>query len=126
MILEPDLLADFDQMISPHAPEIRIVAQQISQFGALLDQPGVGEPGDPFVKAIDTEHLAEDQAGIVEAQRLVEVGDEQILLAVSAVRFSHGRSSFATSSSIPARRKLDGVSRRMYAAMQHEPNELNE
>src|SRR5215813_14108531 len=91
-------------MISPYAPEIGIVTQQVSQFGALLDQPGVGEPGDPFAKAIDTEHLAEHQSGIVETQRLVEVGDEQILLAVSGVRFRHARGLLCLSICIPARR----------------------
>ena len=37
-------------------------------------------PADLLVESVDAEHLAQHEPGVVEAERLVEVADEQVLL----------------------------------------------
>ena len=61
------------EVFAPDPAECRVVPQQVGQFRALLDQMGARKPGDLLVEVVDAEHLAEDHARIVEAQRLVKV-----------------------------------------------------
>jgi hypothetical protein len=79
VILQPDLLANFDQMFAPHGPVFRIMQKQIGQLPALLDEVDICQSGDPFAKAIDAHQFAQHNAGVVEAQRLVEIADKKIV-----------------------------------------------
>ena len=65
-------------MLAAHAPECRVVPQQIGQLGPLLDQIALGEPGDFFLKVVDAHDLAENEAGVVEAKGFIKVAGDQI------------------------------------------------
>src|SRR2546426_9691027 len=65
---------------SPHPAVIRVVPQQIRQLPALLDEVGAREACDLFTKPRDSHDLAQNDPGIVEAQRLVETARQQIFL----------------------------------------------
>src|SRR5258708_1266422 len=67
-----------------HAPELWIVQQQIRELRARLHEIELRHSRDALVEAIDAEHLTHDDARVVEAQRLIEVTDEQKMLASHA------------------------------------------
>ena len=76
VLLEAHALAGFDEVLTAHAAEFRVVAEQVGQLRTLLDQVDGGQAPDLFIKSAQAEHLAQDDAGIVKAQRLVEVAGE--------------------------------------------------
>ncbi len=103
--LQANLLADLPQILSPDPAILRVVQQQVRQLGALLHQMHSREPGTRFQEPGNTQHLAEGDSGVIEAQRLVEVARQQITLhpefplwrpAVWHIHRAHYRFSIAT------------------------------
>src|SRR5687768_2901688 len=76
--LEADPLPHLDEVLTSHPAELGIVPQQVRQFGTLLHQVETRQSAHLRLEAGDAEHLAQHQAGVVEAQRLIEVADEQV------------------------------------------------
>src|SRR2546425_12624617 len=79
ILLQANSLSRTDQMLSTNATEFGIVPQQVGQLGALLYKVDVRQTGDLLHEARGTNDLAQDDPGIVEAQRLVEVTRDQIM-----------------------------------------------
>lgn len=63
-----------------HAAQLGVVQDQIGQLAPLLHQVDVGQPRHLLREAAHAEDLAEDVAGVVEAEGLVEVARQQVLL----------------------------------------------
>ena len=78
--LQANLLAHLPQILSPDSAILRIVQQQIRQLGALLHQMHARESGTLFHEPGNTQHLAQGDSGVVEAQRLIEVAHQQVTL----------------------------------------------
>ena len=76
--LESDAPADLDEVVAPYAPELRVVTNQVGELGPFLHEVESREPGDTVVEPTDAQQLAQQAARIVEAQRLVEIADQQI------------------------------------------------
>src|SRR2546430_2073234 len=70
---------DVDEIIAPYAPELRVVAEQIGQLGTRLHEVESREAGDLFGEVDQAERLAQDVAGVIEAQRLVKIAYEQVM-----------------------------------------------
>ena len=79
--LEPDATANLHEIGAAYAAEFRIVQDQIGQLGARLDEIQSRQAGDASAEVVDAEHVAHHVTGVVEAQRLVEVAHEQVMLA---------------------------------------------
>src|SRR5258705_12600540 len=79
VLLQSHLLACLDQMLAAYAPKLGIVAKEIRELGALLDQVNVRKTGDLLAKVRHADQLAENEPGIVEAQRLVEVAGDEVV-----------------------------------------------
>ena len=79
VVLETNPLAHLDEMLPAHAAVFGIVQQQVRELSALLHQVDAGEPGDLLVEGRGAEQLAQDGAGVLEAQRLVKVTGQEIL-----------------------------------------------
>ena len=62
-----------NRLLAPNASKVRIVADQVGQLPALLDQVAARETGDLLFKVPHAEHLAQDVARVVKAQCLVEI-----------------------------------------------------
>ncbi len=79
IFFQVDALSDLVEMLLANARmELRVVQQQVSQFGTLLDQVQFDHPLDfplEFLRR-NSDHLAENIAGVVERERLVEVARE--------------------------------------------------
>src|SRR5258708_13431905 len=67
-----------------HAPELWIVQQQVRELRARLHEIELRHSREALVEGIDAEHLTHDDARVVEAQRMIEVTDEQKMLASHA------------------------------------------
>src|SRR5439155_8582108 len=78
VVLEMHPLARLDQMLAAHAPELRIVAKQVRELGALLDEVDAGESRDLLPEARGTDQLAQNDSRVVEAQGLVEIASHEI------------------------------------------------
>ena len=97
--------ADLPQILSPDPAILRVVQQQVRQLGALLHQMHSGESGTLFHEPGNTQHLAQGDSGVVEAQRLIEVAHQQVTLhpglpvlwpALGHIHRAHYRFSNAT------------------------------
>src|SRR2546421_7754094 len=66
-------------MLTAYAPKLGIVAKEIRELGALLDQVNVRKTGDLLAEVRHTDQLAENESGIVEAQRLAEVAGDEVV-----------------------------------------------
>jgi hypothetical protein len=77
--LEADAPPDLLEVRAPHAAVLGVVAQQVRQLGPRLHEVEPREPAHLVVEAGDAEQLAQQAAGVVEGQRLVEVADEQVV-----------------------------------------------
>src|SRR5690606_27828908 len=75
--LETHALAGFGEVFATHAAVFGIVTDQVGELTALLHQVAAGEAGDLLFEAANAEQLAQLEARVVEAQRLIEVGREQ-------------------------------------------------
>ena len=87
IVLQTDALARFDQMFAPHAAEIRVMKNQVREFGALLHQVDIGQAFHLVVKPVKADEFAEYDARVVEAKGLVKIAGQKILL-------HHGKYSF--------------------------------
>jgi hypothetical protein len=66
-------------MLAAHAPELGIVAKEVGELGALLNQVDVREAGDLLSEVRYADQLTEDEPGVVEAQRLVEIAGDEVM-----------------------------------------------
>ncbi len=72
--LQPDVTADFTQMLAADAAEFGIVeGQKTGHFPALLYQVDVGEAVDAVYEAIYADQFAQDETGVVKTQGLIEI-----------------------------------------------------
>src|SRR5664279_309620 len=82
--LEAHALASLVQMLAAYLFEFGIVEQQIRQFASLLHQVQFGHSGNLALVLArrNSQQLAENITGVVEAQRLVKVAgqDESLFL----------------------------------------------
>ena len=76
------LSARLFEMLAPHPAELRVVPQEVRELAALLNQVAPGEPRDLLVEVRGADELAQDDARVVEAQGLVEVRRDEIMLPV--------------------------------------------
>ena len=67
-------------MLSTHTAERRVVTNQVGELGPLLDEVAQRKAVDLLAKVGDAEQVAEDLTGIVEAERLVEIRDDEKVL----------------------------------------------
>jgi hypothetical protein len=79
ILFQPDSFADLDEVFFAHAPVFGVVQKQICQLTTLLDQVDVGQTANPVVEPGDSQQFAQNYAGVVKAQRLVEIADKQIV-----------------------------------------------
>ena len=84
--LEPYAPAGLLQVLATHAAQRGVVQDQVGQLTPLLHQVDAGQAGDLLREAVDAEDLAEDVPGVVEAQGLVEVACQQVLLHPTQAR----------------------------------------
>jgi len=75
-------------MLAAYATKVRIVTKEIRELGALLHQVDVREAADLLAKVWRANEFAEDNAGVIEAQGLVEVAGDEIVTGRCS---SHGR-----------------------------------
>jgi hypothetical protein len=61
------------QMFAADAAVLGIVEQEVGELRALLHEMGPGQTGDFFFEIRGSEQFAQDEAGVVEAERLVEI-----------------------------------------------------
>jgi hypothetical protein len=66
-------------MLAANTPKLRIVADEISELAALLHQVAARETRDALLESADTHELAQHDAGILEAQRLIEIRGDQVV-----------------------------------------------
>ena len=86
--LQTDPPASLDQVFVTHAAKLRVVPNEIGQLAALLDEVGQRQPRHLLLELGDAKHLGENQTGVIEAQRLVEVGGNE---EVSRGRGAHSQ-----------------------------------
>jgi hypothetical protein len=85
-------------MFAPDAPELRIVTQKIRELSTLICQGRTREACDLRFEVGDSEHFTEDEAGIVETERLVEVAGYKKLARCLKRNQRCGRFHYASSS----------------------------
>jgi hypothetical protein len=73
VVFEADFFAGCDEVFFADVAEVGIVEDQITEFRALLNEVDGTEAFDLVVKAVETDELAEDDARVIEAQRLVKI-----------------------------------------------------
>src|SRR5436189_294218 len=74
--LQPNALANLNEVMAPNAAVLRIVQQKISEFAALLHKMDVSEAVNSFPKAGYAQQFAQNDPGVVETERLVEIADQ--------------------------------------------------
>ena len=80
VLFQPDALPDLDQVLFADAAVLRVVEQQVGEFSSLLHQANFGQAFDPFCKSRCADQLAQHDPRIVEAERLIEIAHQQIVL----------------------------------------------
>ncbi len=60
----------------PHTTELWIVAYEVRKLSTLLNEIGLREARDAFLKPTYPQEIAQYLARIMEAQRLVEIGSD--------------------------------------------------
>ena len=73
VVAQPDPPAGLHQMLAAHAAEFRVVTNQVGQLAPLLHQVAAGQAIDLLLEPRRAQNLAEDETGIVETERLIEV-----------------------------------------------------
>jgi len=73
VLFKSDALANLMQMFAADAAVLGIVEQEVGELRALLHEMGPGQTGDFFLEIRGSEQFAQDEAGVVEAERLVEI-----------------------------------------------------
>ena len=77
--LEADAVAHFHEVLAAHLAVLGVVEQEVGELGALLHKVDARQALHLFFEAVRPEQLAEDDPGVVEAQRLIEIAREQVL-----------------------------------------------
>ena len=77
------MTAGLDEMPAPDAAKVGIVADQVGELAALLDQVAARKSGDLLFKVAHAQHLAQNVARVIKAQCLVEVRSQQVMFARS-------------------------------------------
>ncbi len=77
VVPQPHQPARLDQVLTPDAAELRVVPNQVRQLATLLHEIAPGQPLDLLLEIPGPEDFAEDQAGVVEAERLIEIRRDQ-------------------------------------------------
>ena len=90
---QADALAHFDEVLAAHFAVLGVVQQKVSQFAALLHQMDVGKAGDALAEIGNAHHIGQYVTGIVKAERLVKIADQQIAFRGS-VEVRHIESPF--------------------------------
>src|SRR5204863_8763319 len=68
-----------DEVLAPHAAKLGIVADEVSELCALLDEVTRGEARDLLLEAANAEQLGQHLPRVIEAQGLVEVRRDQVM-----------------------------------------------
>src|SRR5712691_8734044 len=76
VVLQPDALAGFDQVLAADAPDIRVVENQIAQLGALLDKVHRRKSLNLVRETMETDQLAKDNSRVIETERLVKIAGQ--------------------------------------------------
>src|ERR1700730_65973 len=76
---QSDASARFHKVFMANTAKLRVVPDEVRELPALLNEVAACEPRDPFLKAADPQQLAQDQTRVIEAQRLIEVGRQQVV-----------------------------------------------
>jgi len=76
-------------VLAADAAEGRIVAQQVGELAPLLHEVAAREARDLDLEIRGADDLAQHQPGVVEAQRLVEVAGDEVMMTPSATRHIH-------------------------------------
>jgi len=87
IFFQTDALADLDEIVTAHARmELGIVEKQVGEFRSLLNQVQLGHALDLALELFDgnANHFAQDVAGIVKGQRLIEVAGKEVMFSVFA------------------------------------------
>ena len=74
---KPDAAARFLKMLASNPPEFRVVPDEICELAPLLHQVAASQPIDLLLKLTRPNQLAEDETGIVETERLIEIRRDQ-------------------------------------------------
>jgi len=93
VLLQADSLADLDEMLAANTAELGVVQQQVRKLSALLHHVDAGETGDALLEARETQQIAQHNSRIIEAQRLIEVADQQKFFCNSSFIWFHIHSS---------------------------------
>src|SRR6476661_2283291 len=78
--LESNASSDVDQIIAAHAAKLRIVTEQIGELGSRLHEVQTRKSGNLLGEPGNAERFAQQVAGVIEAQRLIEIAHEQKVL----------------------------------------------
>src|SRR5205814_9156244 len=81
VLAQPHAAPRLHEVLAAHAPELRVVANEVGQLSALLHEVARGEAGDLLLERGGADDLAQDDTRVVEAERLVEVRRHQEVLA---------------------------------------------
>ncbi len=73
VVFQAHFFAGLDQVFASDTAKIRVVQDQIRQLRTLMHQVNARKSGNLFAKGRSAEQFAQQKAGVVEAQRLVEV-----------------------------------------------------
>ena len=98
--LQADPASHLHEVLAAHLAVLGVVEQQVRELAALLHQVDAGEALHFLLEAVRPEQLAEDDPGVVEAQRLIES---------LASRYSLGVFGLAIPSSFPPKVRLNFV-----------------
>ena len=72
-MLQANALSGFDEVLATYMAEFGVVEDQVAEFGALLDQVHLGQADDLVVEPSEADQFAQDYAGVVETEGLVEI-----------------------------------------------------
>ena len=81
VVLQADAFSGFDEVLTSHLAEIRIVENEIAELRALLDEVHLRQALHLVVEAVKADELAENDARVVKAERLVEIAGQQKLFS---------------------------------------------
>jgi hypothetical protein len=79
VFLQAETLPHLDQMIASDGPKLWIVPEQIGELGPLVDKVRPCEAGNLLLEARRTDQFRQYRTRVIEAQRLIEIGREQVV-----------------------------------------------
>ena len=90
---QADALARFDEVFPANLAVFGVVQKQVRQLPALLHKMDIGKTGDALAEIGDAHQVGQYVAGIVKAERLVKIADQQIAFR-GCVEVRHIKSPF--------------------------------